>query len=52
MKPGDRWCLCAARWAEALEADKAPRVVLRATEISTLGECALDDLKRHATEAG
>src|SRR4051794_16493299 len=27
LKPGDRWCLCAARWREALEASKAPRVV-------------------------
>lgn len=31
LKPGDRWCLCAARWREALEAEKAPNVVLRAT---------------------
>ena len=31
LQPGDRWCLCAPRWQEALEANKAPRVVLRAT---------------------
>jgi uncharacterized protein (DUF2237 family) len=31
LKPGDRWCLCAARWREAYEAGKAPKVVLRAT---------------------
>lgn len=31
LKPGDRWCLCAARWREAYEAGKAPRIVLRAT---------------------
>ena len=30
LRPGDRWCLCAPRWREALEADRAPRVVLRA----------------------
>jgi uncharacterized protein len=29
LKPGDRWCLCAPRWQEALEMGKAPRVVLR-----------------------
>ena len=29
LKPGDRWCLCAPRWQEAFEANKAPRVVLR-----------------------
>ena len=31
LRPGDRWCLCAPRWREALEAGCAPRVVLRAT---------------------
>ena len=24
LKPGDRWCLCAARWKEALDAGAAP----------------------------
>lgn len=50
LKPGDRWCLCAARWAEALEAGMAPSVVLRATEISALGDCALEDLRANATD--
>jgi uncharacterized protein (DUF2237 family) len=38
LKPGDRWCLCAARWRQAYEADKAPRVLLKAThrEASTI----------------
>ena len=31
LKPGDRWCLCAPRWQEALEANQAPRVHPRAT---------------------
>ncbi len=47
LKPGDRWCLCAARWAEAREAGSAPGVVLRATEISALDYCALQDLQGH-----
>ena len=51
LQPGDRWCLCAPRWAEALAAGKAPRVVLRATETSALGYCTLDDLRRHAADA-
>jgi uncharacterized protein (DUF2237 family) len=50
LKPGDRWCLCAPRWQEALQAEKAPRVVLRATEASALDYCALADLKRHAID--
>lgn len=36
LEAGDRWCLCAARWREALEAHKAPPVVLAATEESAL----------------
>lgn len=48
LKAGDRWCLCAARWREAMEAGMAPRVVLEATHISVLGVVYLDDLKRYA----
>src|SRR5215207_4758425 len=33
---GDRWCLCAARWQEALEAGAAPAVVLEATHLQAL----------------
>ncbi len=36
LKPGDRWCLCAPRWQEALEAGVAPRVVLGATHEGAL----------------
>ena len=50
LKPGDRWCLCAPRWAEALEAGMAPRVVLKATEASALSYCELKALKRHAID--
>lgn len=50
LKPGDRWCLCAARWQEALEAGMAPRVVLAATHEATLEFVALEDLKRHAID--
>jgi len=50
LQPGDQWCLCAARWQEALEAGVAPRVVLAATHLETLELVALEDLKRHATD--
>jgi uncharacterized protein (DUF2237 family) len=52
LKPGDRWCLCAPRWQEALEADAAPRVVLRATAEGALQHCALVDLTRYAIDLG
>src|SRR5262249_8710534 len=50
LRPGDRWCLCAARWQEALDANQAPRVVLRATHDGALVHCSLGDLKRFAVD--
>jgi uncharacterized protein len=50
LKPGNRWCLCAARWREALEAGAAPKVVLAATQERALQYVSLDDLKRHALD--
>jgi uncharacterized protein len=50
LNPGDRWCLCAERWQEALSAGVAPRVVLAATHEATLGIADLADLKRHALD--
>lgn len=48
LKAGDRWCLCAARWREALDAGAAPRVVLESTHARALAYAALDDLLAHA----
>lgn len=50
LKPGDRWCLCADRWQQALEAGAAPRVVLSATHRQALEHVDLADLKRHALD--
>lgn len=50
IRPGDRWCLCAPRWQEALMAGKMPRVILRATHEGALDYCALEDLKRYAVD--
>jgi uncharacterized protein (DUF2237 family) len=48
LKPGDRWCLCAARWYEAAEAGFAPPVILEATHEKCLDIVSLADLKYHA----
>jgi uncharacterized protein (DUF2237 family) len=48
LKPGDQWCLCASRWAEALAAGQAPEVVLESTHARTLEWVDLADLQRHA----
>lgn len=50
LEPGDRWCVCAARWREALEAGVAPPVVLAACEESALEVVSLDDLTAHAVD--
>lgn len=50
LKEGDRWCLCAARWKEAFDAGKAPRVVLRATHERALEIIDFADLKAHAID--
>ena len=50
LVPGDRWCVCVARWREALKAGAAPPVVLTATHEETLAVVELDDLKRHAVQ--
>ena len=48
LKPGDRWCLCALRWREALEAGLAPPVALECTHERALQYVSLEALKRHA----
>jgi uncharacterized protein len=48
LRPGDRWCVVAARWAEALAAGVAPPVVLEATHAGALEFVSLGDLEGHA----
>lgn len=52
LVPGDCWCLCAARYQQALEAGAAPRVVLEATHLATLEWVSLEDLQAHAVDPG
>lgn len=51
LKAGDRWCLCAPRWKEALDAGAAPKVVLEGTHEETLAIVPLGVLKDHAVKA-
>jgi uncharacterized protein (DUF2237 family) len=51
LKPGDRWCLCAPRWKEALDAGVAPQLVLEATHEETLAIVPLGVLKDYAAQA-
>ena len=50
LKPGDRWCVCALRWKEAMDKGVAPPVVLTSTHESVLEVISLEDLKRHSLD--
>ena len=51
LKPGDSWCLCAARWEQARQAGAAPNVILSATNAACLSVVALGDLRAHAVSS-
>lgn len=51
LSPGDRWCVCAARWLEAYNAGCAPRVVLGATHAKALEIIPIEALTAHAEQA-
>lgn len=50
LKPGDTWCLCAARWLEAQESGMAPRVHLMRTHIKALEIVPLELLRQYAAD--
>lgn len=50
LKDGDKWCLCATRWRDALEAGVAPEVFLEACHEASLRYVSLEDLKAHQAE--
>ncbi|MAY36848.1 MAG: hypothetical protein CMN84_12185 [Spongiibacteraceae bacterium] len=50
LQPGDRWCLCAARWLEAYQQEMAPRVFLRRTHLKALDTIPLGVLKSFAVD--
>lgn len=50
VNPGDRWCLCASRWKQALDAGKAPRLFLESTHEKTLQHAPLDVLMEYAVD--
>ncbi len=50
LKPGDKWCVCVARWEDAFLAGVAPRIVLAATHERALDVVELEELKAHALD--
>lgn len=51
LKPGDRWCLCAARFLQAAQEFAAPKVVLESTHARALDIIPLELLRAHAVDA-
>lgn len=50
VQPGDRWCLCAARWLEAYSQGMAPKVCLRSTHKRALDIVPLELLRQFACD--
>ena len=50
LKSGDRWCLVALRWVEALQAGMAPRIILAATHQSVLRYVEIEVLRKYALD--
>lgn len=50
VSPGDRWCLCAARFLQAYQAGRAPRIRLRSTHRRALEIVSLDILRELSVE--
>ena len=50
LRPGDRWCLCAARFMQAAQEFAAPQVVLAATHIRATDIVPLELLRAHAVD--
>ncbi len=50
LKDGDKWCICAGRWTEALEAGKAPKIFLKATHQKMLSMVQIEVLEKYALD--
>lgn len=50
LKPGDAWCVCAARWLEAYRHDRAPRVFVTRTHRRALEVVPIELLRKYAID--
>lgn len=52
LKAGDKWCVCALRWKQALEEGAAPPIVLESTHIKSLDVLGmtLEELEVHRAD--
>jgi uncharacterized protein (DUF2237 family) len=50
LKAGDKWCLCASRWLQALEAGAAPRIYIECTHESMIEWVEPEILRAYAVD--
>lgn len=50
LKVGDKWCLCISRWKQAEQANCAPLIILKATNLIALKHVPLELLLKYAFE--
>tara|TARA_B110000014_G_scaffold237262_1_gene203080 strand:- start:1178 stop:1558 length:381 start_codon:yes stop_codon:yes gene_type:complete len=50
LKEGDRWCICAATYAQSIEAGTACKIFLKKTNYKTLEIVSLEKLKQYAID--
>ena len=50
LKEGDKWCVCAMRWLEALNDGVAPPILVKSTNILALEIIDIDLLKKYAVD--
>ncbi|WDE97070.1 DUF2237 domain-containing protein [Lentisphaera profundi] len=48
LSPGDKWCVCALRWLQAEETEKAPPIILEASNARCLEVISLELIKLYA----
>ena len=51
LTAGDRWCICLPRWLEALDAGKAPQLVLKSTHMSAIEHISMETLLEYGFDA-
>ena len=50
LRPGDQWCLCAARWLDACQQGMAPKIYLTRTHKKALDIVPLELLQEYAVD--
>ena len=50
LKDGDSWCVCAASFAQSIEAGTACKIFLKKTNYKTLEVVSLEKLKQYAID--